>query len=109
MQITDGVGHRLAIEWNILVFSDEISEGYLIAVCEDNQSQPIASQRLTGNEQSAMTPKSSEFFFGRRGDLGTRPVPSMKLPAPLKRRTKKKSATRIQNNTLNRHNISRDI
>jgi len=69
-----------------LVFSDEISEGYLIAVCEDNQSQPIASQRLTGNEQSAMTPKSSEFFFGRRGDLGTRPVPSMKLPAPLKRR-----------------------
>ena len=68
-----------------LVFSDEISEGYLIAVSEDNHC-PIASESLTSTEQSPITPKPSDFFFGRRGDLGTRPVPSMKIPAPLKRK-----------------------
>lgn len=82
---------------NSLVFSEDISEGYLIAT-EVNQlktTQDLSRSPGSMSSESAQistisTPSNaSNFMFNRRGDLGSRAVPSLKrssTPAPLKRR-----------------------
>jgi len=81
-----------------LVFSDDISEGYLIA----SESQQKSAQNTSSSTSPASsfypqsdpaTPSNSNFLFGRRGDLGSRAVPSMKrssIPAPLTSLKRKK-------------------